>query len=319
MPRALLPFAFACCLAPNVANEALHRRGLEYGYNLDYHEALAAFDAAIAADANDATAHRLAAATIWIRMLFHQGAITVEEYLGQARAKVERKAPPADLGTSFTNHIDRALTLAEARVRAYPNDADAHFQLGAAAALRASYLATIEGRVMDSVGSGRRAYNEHKRTLALDPARKDAGLVVGMYRYTIASLPFHKRLIARLAGFDGGREVGLRLVEEAAGYPSNAQTNAMLTLMLMLNREGRYDEALDTSRELQRRYPRNRLFWLEAGNTALRAGRAADARDELDQGFARFQTDPRPKATGEEAQWQAARDRALRLLAASQQ
>ncbi len=318
MSRALLPFAFACCLAHNGSNEALHRRGLEYGYNLDYPEALAAFDAAIAADPNDATAHRLAAATIWMRMLFHQGAITVEEYLGQARASVERKVPPADLATSFTNHIDRALTLAEARVRAHPNDADAHFQLGAAAALRTSYIATIEGRVMDSVGTGRRAYNEHKRTLVLDPTRKDAGLVVGLYRYTIASLPFHKRLMARLAGFEGGRDEGLALVENAARYPSNAQTNAMLTLMLMLNREGRYDEALGISRELQRRYPRNRLFWLEAGHTALRAGRAGEAVRELNDGLARFEKDPRSKATGEEAQWRAARDRALKLLATSQ-
>jgi tetratricopeptide (TPR) repeat protein len=154
MPRALLPFAFACCLAQSVTNEALHRRGLDYGYNLDYPEALAAFDAAIAAD----------------------------------------------------------------------------------------------------------------------PAR----------------------------------------------HPSDAQTTAMLTLMLILNREGRYGEALGIARELQRRYPRNRLFWLEAGNTALRAGRAAVALDELNEGFARFQKDPRPKATGEEAQWQAARDRALKLLPASQ-
>jgi tetratricopeptide (TPR) repeat protein len=318
MPPALLPFVFACCLGQNVANEELHRRGLEYGYNLDYPEALAAFDAAIAADPNDATAHRLAAATIWMRMLFHQGAITVEEYLGQARARVERKAPPADLADGFAIHLNRALSLAEARVRAYPNDADAHFQLGAAAALRTSYVATIEGRVMDSVGAGRRAYNEHKRTLALDPTRKDAGLIVGMYRYTIASLPLHLRLMARLAGFEGGRDTGLRLVGEAARYPSKAQTNAMVTLMLMLNRERRYDDALAISRELRRRYPRNRLFWLEAGNTALRAGRADVALAELNEGFARFQQDPRPKATGEEAQWQAARDRALKLLAASQ-
>jgi tetratricopeptide (TPR) repeat protein len=318
MPRALLPFAFACCLAQSLTNEALHRRGLDYGYNLDYPEALAAFDAAIAADPNDATAHRLAGATIWMRTLFHQGAITVEEYLGQAGARVERKAPPADLAAAFATHLDRALTLAEARVRAFPNDAEAHFQLGAAAALRTSYLATIEGRVMDSVGTGRRAYNEHKRALALDPTRKDAGLIVGMYRYTTASLPFHMRLMARMAGVEGGRDKGLRLVEEAARHPSNAQTTAMLTLMLILNREGRYGEALGIARELQRRYPRNRLFWLEAGNTALRAGRAAVALDELNEGFARFQKDPRPKATGEEAQWQAARDRALKLLPASQ-
>ncbi len=67
--------------------EARWRRGLDYGYNLDHPEALAAFEEAIAIDPRDATAHRLAAATIWTRLLFHQGAVTVEDYLGQARSK----------------------------------------------------------------------------------------------------------------------------------------------------------------------------------------------------------------------------------------
>jgi tetratricopeptide (TPR) repeat protein len=303
--------------AERASSEAHWRLGLEYGYNLDYPEALAAFEEGIAGDPQDATAHRLAAAAIWTRLLFHQGAITVEDYLGQARAKVPRRTPPADLVRAFNRHVDRAIAIGERLVRASPIDPDAHFQLGAAAALRASYIATIEGRVFDSLGSGRRAYSEHKRALALDPSRKDAGLIIGMYRYTVANLSPPMRLMARLASFDGGRAAGLTLVEEAARYPSNAQTNALLTHMLLCNREGRYDEALRIARQLQQMYPRNRLFWLEAGSTALRAGRGAEALRELDEGFARFERDPRPKAYREEEQWQSARDRARRQLSSS--
>ena len=65
------------------------------------------------------------------------------------------------------------------------------------------------------------------------------------------------------------------MVEEAARYPSDVQTNARFTLIVMYNREERYDDALRVVGELQRRYPRNRLLWLEAGSTALRAGRPA--------------------------------------------
>ena len=298
--------------------EVRWRRGLQYGYNLDFPEALATFEEAITVDPTDATAHRLAAATIWTRLLFHQGAITVEDYLGQARAKVARRTPPPDLVKAFTSHVDRATAIGERLVRDNPADPDAHFQLGAAAALRASYIATIEGRVFDSLGSGRRAYSAHKRTLALDPSRKDAGLIVGMYRYTVANLPLPMRLMARLAGFEAGRMSGVRLVEGAARYPSNAQTNALLTQMLLSNRDGHYDEALRVARQLQQMYPRNRLFWLEAGGAALRAGRPSEALGELDEGFARFARDPRPKAYREEEQWQAARARARTLLAATQ-
>ncbi len=215
--------------------------------------------------------------------------------------------------------MNEAIALGEQLVRNNPLDADAHFQLGAAAALRASYVATIEGRVFDSLGPGRRAYTEHKRTIALDPSRKDAGLIVGLYRYTVASLPLPTRLMARLAGFEGGRSVGLTLVADAARYPSNAQTSALLTQLLMCSREGRDDEALRIARQLQGMYPRNRLFWLEAGSAALRAGRAAEALGELDEGFARFGHDPRPKAYREEEQWQKARARARTLLASTQQ
>jgi tetratricopeptide (TPR) repeat protein len=299
------------------AAESRWRRGLDYGYNLDHTEALAIFEEAIAADPNDATAHRLAAATIWTRLLFHQGAITVEDYLGQARAKVARRTPPGDLVNAFRSHVDQATAIGERLVRDNPIDPDAHFQLGAAAALRASYTATIEGRVFDSLGPGRRAYGEHKRTIALDPSRKDAGLIVGMYRYTVANLSLPKRFMARLAGFDGGRASGLRLVDEAARYPSKAQTNALLTLLLVCNREGRYDDALRIARQLQEMYPRNRLFWLEAGSTAVRAGRFAEALRELDEGFARFERDPRPKAYREAEQWQTARARARSLVAST--
>lgn len=296
------------------SSSPLHARGLEYGYNLDYPQALSAFEEAIAADPQDATAHRLAAATLWMRMLFEQGAVTVEDYLGQARPTVRRHPPSAELAGRFRAHLDRAIAIAEQKVRTNPTDADAHFQLGAAFALRASYIATIDGRVAGSLMTARRAYTAHKRCLVLDPQRKDAALVVGMYRYIVASLPMHQRLFARIAGFESGRESGLRLVEDAAAYPGNAQTNARLTLMLMYNREGRHADALRIIRQLQQKYPRNRLLWLEAGGTALRAGRPAEALQSYDEGLAQLAADTRPKASGEEARWRLQRDAARAAL-----
>jgi tetratricopeptide (TPR) repeat protein len=190
-------------------------------------------------------------------------------------------------------------------------DPAAHYQAGAAFACLASYSATIEGRVLGSLGAARRAYHEHERVLELDPERKDAGLVVGIYRYAVASLPAPLRLFARLVGFAGGRERGVRLMEEAARYPSDGQPNALFTLVLVYNRESRYDDALWAIDELRQRYPRNRLLWLEAGNTLLRAGRHDEARAALAEGLSRFRRDPRPKAAGEEAQWRYAYGAAL--------
>ena len=61
---------------------------------------------------------------------------------------------------------------------------------------------------MGAFGSARRAYNEHERVLALAPARKDAGLIVGTYRYLVASLSMPVRWMAYVAGFGGDKERG---------------------------------------------------------------------------------------------------------------
>jgi tetratricopeptide (TPR) repeat protein len=104
------------------------------------------------------------------------------------------------------------------------------------------------------------------------------------------------------------------MVEEAARFPSDVQPNALFTLIVMYNREARYDDALRVIGELQRRYPRNRLLWLEAGHTALRAGRPAEAKAALEEGLARLSHDSRPRAAGEDARWHAAYGTALVAL-----
>jgi tetratricopeptide (TPR) repeat protein len=289
--------------ADPAAAAVLRTRGLELGYNLDHEDAIAAFEQTIAADPSGAAAYRLLAATTWISMLFQQGAITVDDFLGQARANLPRSAPAQASSRRFHDSLGHAIRIAEQQLRERPDDADAHFQVGAAYGFMASYTATVEGRLVGSLGSARRAYREHQRVLSLDPDRKDAGLIVGMYRYAVSELSVPLRLGAYLAGLGGGRARGLRMVEDAARYPSDVQANAQFTLILLYNRAARYDDALRVIVGLQRRYPRNRLLWLEAGGTALRAGRPAEARAALEEGLARLSRDDRPRAPGEDARW----------------
>jgi len=285
------------------AAATLRAQGLELGYNLDHREALETFKRATAVDPDSPAGYRLAAAAVWTSLLFEQGVITVEDYLGQARATVARSAPTAALDAEFHDYLRQAQALAERRLRELPSDADAHYQVGAAFGLEASYLATVEGRLAASFRPARRAYAEHSRALELDPHREDAGLIAGTYRYAVSELSAPLRLFAYLSGFGGGRERGLRLVEDAARYPGDSQPNARFTLLLLYNREGRYDAALEALQELAQRYPRNRLLRLEAGGTALRANRPAAARAFLEQGLAQLAGDLRPRALGEEARW----------------
>ena len=65
---------------------------------------------------------------------------------------------------------------------------------------------------------------------------------------------------------------------------------------------------------LHRRYPRNRLVMLEAGATATRGNRPADAEKLLTEGMAMLAGDKRPRIPGEEALWHYKRGAARVML-----
>jgi tetratricopeptide (TPR) repeat protein len=294
---------------------ALRDKAYELAYNLDYVEAAATMRQAAASAPDDASIQRGLAAIAWLEILFRRGSVLVDNYLGQVtKPSVELAKPPADLAALFHGSADRALALAEARLRANPNDVAAHYEVGAAVGLIASYTASVEGSIFNAFRAAHRAYNEHEKVLELDENRKDAGLIVGTYRYIVSTQSMPVRWIAYIVGFGGGRERGIRMIEEAAAYNSEVQSEARFALVLLYNRESRYPDALKVISELQARYPRNRLLWLEQGATAIRAKRPEEAESALTQGLARLATDGRPRLFGEDALWYYKRGTARVLL-----
>ena len=282
----------------------LRRQAFQHAYNLDYPEAVAAFDKALALDPNDSATHRARATAVWLHIIFRRGSITVDQYLGGAsRRDLKLEKPPAAEAETFRRHLDKALELAERRLAANPDDPGALYDVGAAVGLQASYVATVEGRIGGAFGAARRAYDSHERVLALDPQRKDAGLIVGTYRYVVATLALPARWVAYLAGFGGDKTKGLQFVEQAARHPGEVQVDARFALMLLYNREGRYLEALEVIRDLMARFPRNRVLKLESGATAIRARHYTEADRLLTEGIDGLASDRRPRAFGEEAMW----------------
>jgi tetratricopeptide (TPR) repeat protein len=301
----------------------LVRDAYDLAYNLDHDQAEARLDRALALAPDDGGVHRAIASITWLNVLFHRGAITVDHYLGTVtKPRVSTVAPPAALAGRFHTHVERAIQLSTAWTQRAPRSAQAWYELGAALGLQASYTASVEGQLMAGFRAAKGAYDAHERVLAIDPKRLDAGLIVGTYRYLVASLSLPMRWMAYLAGFGGGRERGLRMIEQAAGYPGDNRTEARFALVLLYNREGRYDDALAVIRELRAQFPRNRLLGLEYGATALRAGRAAEADTVLTAGIEGLLDDRRPRAGGEVPMWHykrgAARVRLGKLDAAAE-
>jgi tetratricopeptide (TPR) repeat protein len=227
---------------------------------------------------------------------------------------VELSKPPPDLDAEFRKHVARAIQLAEARKAAAPEDPQARYDLGAAVGLQASHIATVQGKMFAGFKTARRAYDEHETVLELDASRKDAGLIVGTSRYIVSTLSLPLRMMAYVVGFGGGRDHGIHLLEETAAAGVESRTDAMFALVLMYNRERRFDDALRVLAELRKTYPRNRLVVLEAGSTALRAGRAAQADALLTEGLAMLGSEKRPRMPGEEALWRYKRGAARLML-----
>ncbi len=282
----------------------LLREGNVATYSLDYDRALTLFNQAKALAPDDPTVHRAIATVAWLRIMFLRGTVTVDDYMGDvARGDIKLPPPDRDLAATFHEHINRAKALAERAVAARPRDPKAQYDLGAALGVLASYTGSVDGKVMGAFGSARGAYAAHEQVLELDPSRKDAGLVVGTYRYIVATQMFVVRWMAYIVGFGGDKAKALQLLEGAAAFPSDVQADARFALVLIYSRERQFNDALRMVRALQASFPRNRLLWLEEGATAIRANRAAEAERALEAGLAKLAADSRPRIVGEEALW----------------
>ncbi|RPJ70692.1 MAG: hypothetical protein EHM24_14745 [Acidobacteria bacterium] len=301
---AVLVLGAAASLPADDRALALLREGNVATYSLDYDRALTLYNQAKALTPEDPTVHRAIATVAWLRIMFLRGTVTADDYMGEiASSDVKLPPPPKDLANTFHEHITRARTLAERAVAARPNDPKAHYDLGAALGVLASYTGSVDGKLWGAFTAAKGAYGAHEKVLELDPSRKDAGLVVGTYRYIVSTRAMPVRWMAYLVGFGGGKEHGIQLLEGAASFPSDVQADARFALVLIYSRERRFDDALRTVRALQASFPRNRLLWLEEGATAIRANRAAEAERAIEAGLAKTGADNRPRIVGEDALW----------------
>lgn len=283
----------------------LRDRARELAYNLDHDEAMRLMRQAIAQEPANPANHRALAATLWLDILFRRGAVTVDHYLGRfTAATVELRKPPPDLDAEFRRETAKAVALSEREVAARPRDARAHFDLGSSLGLQASYTASVDGRLMAGFRAARRSYDQCEEALALDPSAREPSLIVGTYRYLVSTQSLPVRMMAYVAGFGGGKERGLHMIEQTAvAAGAENRTDAQFALVLLYNRERRYDDALRVLGWLRREYPRNRLVVLEIGSTALRAGRAQQAEATLTEGLQMLANDARRRMPGEEGLW----------------
>jgi hypothetical protein len=163
---------------------------------------------------------------------------------------------------TFDRVAGEAIDAASAWTRREPERAEAWFYLGAAYGTRVQWRVLREQR-LSAARDGKRIKDALERALALDPSMHDAGFGLGMYRYYADIGPGVFKMLRWLLLLPAGdREGGLRQIADARdrGLLVRGEADYQLHLIYLWY-EHRARDALTIVRDLQRRYPRNPLFW----------------------------------------------------------
>ncbi len=267
---------------------ALTAQGLDHFYNLEYNRAVASFQQLTRlTPASPAAWNHLAQAELY-REMYRIGALESELY-GHGDPFLQTRLLPPDPAAinAITAADDQARALATAAVAAHPGDAQAHYALAAAWALRGNLDFSLKKSYWGALGDAKAARREAERAVALAPDFVDPKLIIGVQNYVAGSLPWGVRLMSALVGYRGNKELGRQQVADVAAHGEHARTDAAVLLGVMDRRDGLNRQAAPLWAGLARQYPRNPLFAVEAAEALEAAGEHDAARAAYERILAR--------------------------------
>ncbi len=249
--------------------EELRRSGLDALYNIDYDKAERDFKEIVKLIPNHPGGYQLLAARVWIKTLYEsrrlQGSLySSETFYTSGDDKVDPK-----IVTEFRNFTREAKRLAEAKLKQDPKNIEARDFLANTEGLKAAFEEAVERRHFAALRDGNDAVNHHREVLKLDPKYIDAQITIGLYEYTVGSLPLGIKILAGVTGFRGSKKRGLAMLEQVAKEGRWAQDDAKTVLILLYRREKRFADVLKLTRELSAKYPRNYLLRLETADALV--------------------------------------------------
>lgn len=249
--------------------EELRRSGLDALYNIDYDKAQRDFDEIVKLFPNHPGGYQLLAARVWIKTLYESRRLQVSLYSSESfYTNGDDKVDPK-IVTEFRNLTREAKRLAEAKLKQEPKNIEALDFLANTEGLKASFEEAVERRHFAALRDGNDAVNHHREVLKLDPKYIDAQITIGLYEYVVGSLPLPVKILAGATGFRGSKKRGLAMLEQVAKEGRWSQDDAKTVLILLYTREKRFSDALNLTRELSIKYPRNYLLRLETADTLV--------------------------------------------------
>jgi tetratricopeptide (TPR) repeat protein len=271
-----LALLLALAASPLGGQQSLVEEGFTDFYNLDYDQALAVFEKAIARNPGQPDLHNHLAQTLIFREMFRNGALESELVSGSnSFLRRPKLNPTPETEKRILDEIAKAMALADARLKQDPKDTAAMYASGIAYGLRANYYWVVKKAWHDSLKDATAARRLHNRISELEPNNVDARLVQGLHDYVVGSLPWAYKMLGFLIGIHGDKEKGIRTVQDVAKNGNQDRVEAEVFLCALYRRENQSRLAVPLVQDLIRRYPRNYLLRMELGQMYSQSGDGA--------------------------------------------
>jgi tetratricopeptide (TPR) repeat protein len=245
---------------PASAQQLLIDEGLAL-YNLEYDEAVAAFEHAIAEHPSLPGPHNHLARALILGEMLRQGVLQsafVPDHdwlLGPSKFK-----PSPELQIRVLDEIAQAASICEARLKRDPADTAAIYDLGIAYSLRGNYFWLIGKPWYESLKDARAAVRLHNQVSLLDPTNLEATLAQGLQDYIVGSIGWQSKILVAAMGMRGDKQKGLGTVKAVATRGGLNKVDAQVILCAIYFRENQPAQAVSLIRDLLRRFPRNYLL-----------------------------------------------------------
>jgi hypothetical protein len=209
----------------------------------------------------DPLGHAWEAASYLFEEFYRQGVLTSQFFLDDKKfTEGVEGQPNRESRAAFLAACATAERLAKTRLEQNPKDPDALMALTVTAGMLADYASLLDKHPLESLMRIRESEGYGERLLQVKPDSADAYLALGAANYIVGSLPLHKRLLLRLGGIRGDRELGMQQLATTAAKGNYLRPFAKILLALAALREKQPHLARTELEELAAQFPENPLF-----------------------------------------------------------
>jgi hypothetical protein len=233
-------------------------------YAQDFSDARQKFDAWESQHPEEPFGQVAIAASYLFEELYRQGVLSSDFFLNEKRFLhgIEGKPDPERM-KSFQDALDRARTLAKARLAKDKKDPEAIFALTLAAGMESNSDMMLKKKHIESLKRLKEGNEYAKELLTEQPDANDAYVALGSANYIIGSLSGGTRFFLMFGGIHGDKKLGMQQLEKAIDGGRYLQPFAKILLALAARREKQNPIAERLLLELSQEFPESPLYAAE--------------------------------------------------------